>query len=488
MKTKTFRIVCILFIVHSTLMNKSSFGQWEPDVRLTNAPGVSYPSYNNARNIAVSGDTVHTVWFDNRGGKYYAIYYKRSTDGGINWGADLALTDGIVTGALYPSIAVAGNIVHVVWHSELDNGYEICYKRSEDGGITWTTDIRLTNVPLFSGYPSLAVSGNIVHLTWYDERDGNYEIYYKRSTDGGLTWETDTRLTNNPGYSWSSSIVTSGDLVHLVWFNNLSGNEEIFYKRSIDGGSTWEEEIRLSNNPAYSDNTSVAVSGNEVHVVWQDNRDGNYEIYYRRSTDGGLNWEPEARLTFFAGNSYNPSIVSYGLNLHCVWYDSRDGNYEIYYKRSTDCGTTWEDDLRLTDDPASSAFPFMAVQDSIVHVIWQDDRDGNPEIYYKRNLNGNPVTSIPDPSKGALSVFSLEPNFPNPFNQATNIKYSLSASCFVTLKVCDINGCEVETLVNELQTRGTHEVTFSASSHPAGVYFYKLATESHSETRKIIIY
>ena len=58
MKTKTFRIICILFVVHCALMNKNSFCQWEPDVRLTNAPGVSYPSYNNARNIAVSGSMV----------------------------------------------------------------------------------------------------------------------------------------------------------------------------------------------------------------------------------------------------------------------------------------------------------------------------------------------------------------------------------------------------------------------------------------------
>jgi hypothetical protein len=474
MKAKTFRIICILFLIQSAFTVKNSFGQWEPDVRLTNDGGISYPSYNNAWNIAANGDTVHIVWFDKRNNNYYAIYYKRSIDKGLSWGEDIALTDGTVNASLDPSIAVSGNVVHVVWHDGRDvgGGYELYYKRSTDGGLTWETELRLTNAPLFSGYASLAVSGNIVHLTWYDERDGNYEVYYKRSTDGGLNWEADTRLTNNPGYSWSPSISVSGNLVHVVWFNDLSGNEEIYYKRSTDGGFTWEEEIRLTNDPAFSDNTSIAVSGNDVHVVWMDNRDGNFEIYYLCSTDGGLNWESEARLTFFSGSSYNPSITCYGLNLHCVWYDNRDGNYEIYYKRSTDSGITWEEDFRLTEDPASSGFPSIAVADTILHVVWQDDRDGNLEIYYKRNLNGNPVTGISNFPPGNAAPFSLGQNYPNPFNPSTKIKFTIPAvetrhasfQQMVTLMVYDVLGNEISTLVNEEKSPGTYEVEFNTSS------------------------
>ncbi len=408
MKKSTSFFVVILPVILGLALNNDVSGQWEPDVRLTNAPGISYPSYNNARNITANGDTLHEVWFDNRDG-YYAIYYKRSTNGGTTWEGDIALTNSTMSISMYPSISVYGNFVHVVWHDDRNGGYEVYYRRSIDGGSTWETDQRLTNAPAFSGYPSLAVHGNILHLTWYDQRDGNYEIYYKRSTDGGVTWEPDMRLTGNPAVSYSPSIAVNGTVVHLVWYDTSDGNEEIYYKRSTNGGLTWEADVRLTNDPAFSDNTSIAVSGSYVHVTWMDTRDGNYEIYYIRSTDEGLNWEPETRLTWYDGSSYNPSIVSSGLNVHCVWYDSREGNYEIFYKRSTDGGINWEDDMRLTEDQASSAFPFIAVSDSLVHVTWQDGRDGNPEIYYKRNPNGNlaTITGSTTPCQGSSQVYSV---------------------------------------------------------------------------------
>ena len=92
MKESASFLVFILTIILGPAMNNDLFGQWEPDIRLTNAPGISYPSYNNARNIAASGDILHVAWFDNRNGNY-AIYYKRSTDKGTTWEGDIALTN-----------------------------------------------------------------------------------------------------------------------------------------------------------------------------------------------------------------------------------------------------------------------------------------------------------------------------------------------------------------------------------------------------------
>ena len=75
--------------------------------------------------------------------------------------------------------------------------------------------------------------------------------------------------------------------------------------------------------------------------------------------------------------------------MHVVWYDNRDGNNEIYYKRSTDAGINWGADTRLTNNTAYSEYPSVAVSGSVVHVVWNDYRDGNSEIYYKRNPTGN---------------------------------------------------------------------------------------------------
>jgi hypothetical protein len=88
---------------------------------------------------------------------------------------------------------------------------------------------------------------------------------------------------------------------------------------------------------------------------------------------------------------WDPNVAASGSNIHVVWDDNRDGgnNVEIYYKRSTDSGLTWSQDIRLTQDTNYSMYPFIAVMQSYVHVIWMDSRFGFWEIFYKRNPTGN---------------------------------------------------------------------------------------------------
>jgi hypothetical protein len=226
-----------------------------------------------------------------------------------------------------------------------------------------------------------------VHVVWSDERDGNYEIYYKRSTNGGSSWGADARRTNDPASSFLPSVSISGTVVHVIWNDNRDGNDELYYKRSTNGGINWGLDTRLTNNFAESYLPSATVSGLFVHVVWNDGRDGNWELYYKRSPDGGLSWGEDTRLTNNSATSYSPSVSVSGLFVHIVWQDYRDGNFEIYYKRSTDGGSSWGADTRLTNNPAVSIRPSISVSGQVVHVVWTDTRDGNYEIYYKRNPN-----------------------------------------------------------------------------------------------------
>ena len=149
---KIFALVLFSFlIVHCTFTIKDCICQWEPDVRLTNNPDSSRTSSNNAWCTASNGNIIHAVWYDNRDANN-EIYYKRSTDGGLNWGTDTRLTNDVSFSEL-PSIAVFGSIVHVVWDDQRDGNKEIYYKHSTDGGITWTSDTRLTNDNAASGAP-----------------------------------------------------------------------------------------------------------------------------------------------------------------------------------------------------------------------------------------------------------------------------------------------------------------------------------------------
>ena len=95
-----------------------------------------------------------------------------------------------------------------------------------------------------SAVPNVQISVLYVHVIWYDDRDGNFEIYYKRSTNGGVSWGTDTRLTNNSGNSIAPSLAVSGSVLHIVWYDDRDGNNEIYYKRSTDDGITWGTDTR----------------------------------------------------------------------------------------------------------------------------------------------------------------------------------------------------------------------------------------------------
>jgi hypothetical protein len=96
------------------------------------------------------------------------------------------------------------------------------------------------------------------------------------------------------------------------------------------------------------------------------------------------------------------------------------------------------------------------------------------------------ITSVRDNRPHVPSQYILYQNYPNPFNPTTVIAYSLPAPAAVTLKVYDLLGREIKTLVNERQNAGQHSMTFDGSNYPSGVYFYRLQAGTYSQTKKLI--
>jgi hypothetical protein len=480
------KITFILTLTICLSLNPFLRSEWMTDFRLTNDPNASVFPF-----IAVSGSFIHVVWRDSRNGPL-AIYYKRSTDNGLSWSTDTKLTnDSAIIGANhYPFMAASGSNVYVVWPDSRIGNSEIYYKRSTNNGLNWTEDTRLTQDPASSEYAYVAATGSNVHVVWRDNRDGNFEIYYKRSLNGGSGWEADTRLTNDPVSSNWPTVAVNGSNIHVLWRDFRDGNWEIYYKRSITNGSTWEADKRLTNDPAASESPFVSVSDVYVHIVWYDSRDGNNEVYYKRSTNNGVNWENDKRLTYDPSDSPNPFITASGSNVHIVWEDFRDGNYEIYYNRSTNYGVSWETDTRLTEFAAYSRIASAAVTGSNLHVVWHDFRDGNWEIYYKRNPNGN-ITGITNNNLQEPAQFKLKQNYPNPFNPVTKIEFDIPVDSYTELKIYDILGNEINTLINKQLKPGTYEIDWNALDYPGGTYFYKISavsgTNNYSETKRMVL-
>ena len=83
--------------------------------------------------------------------------------------------------------------------------------------------------------------------------------------------------------------------------------------------------------------------------------------------------------------------------------------------------------------------------------------------------------------------FYLEQNYPNPFNPSTTIRYSIPSATFVQLKVYNVLGNEIATIINEEQPAGKYKIEYDASILPSGIYLYTLKTNNFSETRKMTL-
>lgn len=285
-----------------------------------------------------------------------------------------------------PTVALSGQNIHVVWQDDTSGNREIHYRRSSNSGESWGRVARLTNNIGGSYAPSIAVSRDNIHVVWFDETPGNREIYYMRSSDNGATWGGRRRFTHTPGSSFTPSIAVSENTVHVAWMDNTKGNYDIYYKRSADNGITWGGKRRLTKNTGYSSYPCIAVSGSNIHVVWQDDTSGRAEIYYKLSTDTGATWGKQKRLTNSEG-SYSPAVAVSGSNVHVVWHGRVPGNYQILYRRSTDNGATWRKPKSIITHDGWSLYPSIGVTGDNVHVVWSDSKPGNWELYYKRSLD-----------------------------------------------------------------------------------------------------
>jgi hypothetical protein len=127
--------------------------------------------------------------------------------------------------------------------------------------------------------------------------------------------------------------VDSDNYIHVVWVDDTSGDSGINYKKSTDGGACWIAK-RLTYNSGLSLSPTIGInSNNHIHVVWLDTPPSNFEIYYKRSTNGGIAWTTK-RLTWNLGWSKNPAIaVNSNNHIHIIWYDETPGNDEIYHKK-----------------------------------------------------------------------------------------------------------------------------------------------------------
>jgi hypothetical protein len=399
-------VLCIMIFmsVFSVTLNADPPG-WGDDVRLTFAIEHSI----EPELVIDSNDTIYVIWQDLREGNYN-LYLKRSSDFGGNWSDDIKITDTLEESG-WPRVALDSNdTLHMIWLEEdesqsswnpYDGDYkQILYKKSEDGGDTWIGETQIvsnTGRMQQIGLDMAIGRDDAIHVAY--SKYSPSEIYYRNSTDYGVSWSSSKLIGSDR--DCARPVVIGADRVGHVYiaFHAWDDTGDIQYTRSDDNGDTWSSPTSLLGGNGWavfcyfvtSDSGLVAITYCDNYGVGSDPWSDPREVYIMISHDNGLIWGPRIRLTHDDGQVFWPhTVLDSSNNFNIVWYDNRDGNWEIYYTLVDIGGNTIIDDLRLTDDPGSSIQPEIELDSNgTCHVFWADNRVDvdNHEIFYKGILS-----------------------------------------------------------------------------------------------------
>ena len=367
------------------------YGQtWDHLKRLTYTSGINL----YVKVATDSSNVVHVVWKDETVGNS-EIYYKNCSGGGTGtWSAPVRLTWNSGDSVL-PDIAVdSSDIIHVVWQDDNPGNDEIYHKISTDGGTTWSAPIRITWTSGGSQKPSIAVSSNDwVRLAYLEYVGLDTEIHYKEYNPNTGIWSPPERLTFTSGFATNPWIGvdgqgTIGGNIHVIWEDDSVGNKELYHKLSTDNGDNWSLVHRITYTSGDSQKPCFVFTSNDMlRLIYYDNTVGNHEIYYRERYPDTGNWEGLRRLTWSSAASLQPTIAAdINNDIHVVYADRTPGVYDLYHKKSTDGGNNWSAVTRITWSWSNSHWARMVVSevDNHIHLVYIDESPGNPECYFKR--------------------------------------------------------------------------------------------------------
>lgn len=375
----------------------------------------------------------------------------RTTDGGDTWAKILDHPPGA-----FAWIAGFGFLNDSIGYAVALNGMRF---RTTNGGSTWDTSSTggmNTNIKIFT--PDLAYSG------------GGDRIL--KSTDTLRTWFLASHIpqasifsgTNKLVYLNKDTIIACGGAPSMLG-KEWTGTIECY--RSTNGGLSWAfphvDTLIESTAAAFSDD-QVGYAFTGIHHV------PNFEPHTRtlKTSNGGESWFEI------------PAVIDSGAmqNVLDVYFKNRDHGFVCGngLARTSDGGLTWH---RVSS--VSGVLTSMSWTDTLHG--WVAGQYGR--LYRTRN-GGGPLVSVYY-SDNMHTGYSLGQNYPNPFNPSTTIKYDLALDAHVALKLYDILGREVETLIDEQKKAGNHSITFDASAFSSGIYFYRIQAGQFTQTKKLIV-
>lgn len=396
------------------------------------------------KDIAARNSTIFVVASDS--GKLY-----RSTDNGSNWSSIFEL--GVIDIDNSPS-----GDVFMVKDSIYNSGPPQLF-RSSNAGSSWiylNVIEQLADSNITSGPHSVKISpmGTILCTIWWYLPRWAWGTGIAISTDNGVSWQP--HFLGGMIYDFkANSVITVGDIIET---QGSSGREICL---SDDGGAQW------------------------TCWAW--------------SNGGGGTYGPAGLLSLCSNGNILAGVSVYGSGI--ILSEDTCGTWTQVSTVVPSAGLSLVSGGALTGTDSLGVFLFSDDGDSLgsrndgltnlnIHSLTIDNNNyvyaGTDNGVWRRPLLE--ITSVEEEQTDEIPTeFWLSQNYPNPFNPQTSIQYAVSNRQFVSLKVYDILGNEIETLVNEEKPKGSYEVTWHAANLPSGVYFYQLKAGSYVETKKMIL-
>jgi len=461
-----------------------------------------------------SDENTIIAWVDHRGGSN-EIYAKRLSSDGSALGPDFKVSD--IEGHYDqwdPSVAIDpdGYFV-IVWSDYREEGCcssDIYAQRYAPDGTTLGGNFKVNfmGAEVHIG-PAVAFNGAGSFLvTWSDHaedskddesRGSEPDIYAQHISRNGIPTENNFKVNDDVGFTRQSSpaITVDADNNYIIaWEDERDGEADIFWQRVSADGLLLGSNVRVEGDAPGIEKRGAAISADGQGgfvIAWKDGQYGEYSVYAQCFAADGSPVGDNVRASNGTGilTRYAPSLsMNDAGNFVVMWEEWLAQDRDIFAQQFLVGGLPMGENYRVSDtSDREQRGPGVVLGTHRIYAAWQDNRGGQSgHDIWANVLDWDTALAVDEssPSLPALS-FHLFQNAPNPFNPATTIKYRTSESEPVTLEVFDVRGRKISTLVNEVKESGTYEVSFEASKLGSGVYFYRLQAGDSVSTRRMVL-
>jgi hypothetical protein len=439
--------------IYAQRINVSGVAQWD-----TNGVPVCRASFNqlNPRLVSDGSGGAIITWDDARAFSNSDIYAQRIDASGITqWTADgVAISSASGDQSIPAMISDEHGGAIIAWiDGRVQFDADIYAQRINGSGVArWTADgVAVCTASELQYFPVLAVDGSGgAIITWEDRRNGNtnIDIYAQRvDSSGTALWTTDGVVICAAGDNQlgPQSVSDASGGAIITWWTDHASDDDVFAQRVNASGAVQWATDGVAVSAGTGDRNLPMITGDGsggAIIAWNDGRFTTAVIFAQRFSASGVGqWRADDVGLAASGYSQLQGIVGYGDGGAVIAFmDTRSGAYEDIY-------------------------------------VQQVDGDGRLGV----------TTGVQNPEGPMPDVFRLDQNYPNPFNPGTTIRYQLPARSRVTLRVFDLLGREIATLVDLLEEPGYKSVAFDGSGLTSGVYYLRLQADDHVGTRKLLL-